>query len=361
MAYIYIAHAPQDQTFVKKLSQDLVVANLDCWYAKSPADESIILNELKKSTHLLAVLSSSVELHEPFLAALEFAKQNQLERLAIRIEVMEQLPPQLRGVLPLDFTDPNRYADALETLLEDFRIAPTAPVPQLPPDIMEALHSEDSEIRQDAILKLRDYRADEDEIKQLALDELHALAFRERNSTLKALVRTAIQLFEQEDRAEEPEVHLPSKSELELQSAGRSIVIDTAPHPVIPPPPPPVLPPKKRYLWQSKRWYALLGGAAILLALIVIAASGQVAAGVSLLVLGAVLPAFNIWIRKGGQFEWKMPGPVVGNAIVGLVLVGIVGGLSVVLADLEAGVLAIAGVVGLAYALLVGWLSAIEV
>lgn len=360
MAYIYIAHAPQDQAFVQKLSHDLGQANFDSWHLSNPDDEALMMEQLQKATHLLAVLSPAVELHEPFLGALEFARNRGLARLAIRIGVLGSLPPQLQGVLPLDFSDPEQYAEALETLLDDFRPTVTAQVPQLPADLLQALHSDNPERRQQAIEQLRSYR-NTDDLKGLALEELRGLAFRERNSALKALIHTSIQLLEQDERPNEPEVYLPSKEELQQQAGDRALVSDSGPLVSTPSPAPTPRPKPKRYLWQARRWYPLLGGLAMIVALLLIGVTGQALAALPLLILGVVLPYFNVWIRKGGQFQWKMPGPVVGNGVLALLIGGGLALALLFLADLSASALVLSVLSGVAYAALVGWLSAMEV
>ena len=291
----------------------------------------------------------NVLLHEPTLGAMEFAKQNQLERIAVRLAPIESMPPQLQGVLPLDFSDESAYQGGLETLLGYFLVYEVQPEAELPAEILTAVYSENPQIRRNAIQSLLEYRSSGDEtMKRLAREELNALVFRERDSAVKNLVRTAVQIFDQEERPEtRPNVDIPTKEELAKQAEGRAVIIEE---------------PKTMHFWETNRWYVVLGIIGIVLGVVLVVIGGHVAYLIPSILVGLVLPYLNVMIRQGGEFDWKMPGPVLGNAFFALIVAGIAAViLMLAVEELKIGFVVVNITAGLIFGIFIGWLSAVEI
>ncbi len=352
MTYLYIAHAPSDRDFVLKLSQDLGAANVPCWFPDGEAEE---YPHLQKATHLIAILSPAIFENSAFLAALEFAKQNNLPRLPLRLMPINTLPPQLQGTIPIDFTKPDDYVTSLETLLDDLNIVPLAPARTLPDELLTRLYDEQAAIRQTAILELKTYQSKEETLKNLARDELAALVFRERDPTLKALLTTTLQLFDLDSAAPEDVHSIPSKEELELLVEQEDApVINFSPEPLH-------MLPAKKYLWQTPRWHVLIGGLGILVAVGIWLFTKEYANALPLIFTALILPHVNILIRQGGNYYWKPSGAVWGNVVLGGALGGFVAGILWVASDLTLEYVGINVLLSAGYGLLVGWVSTVRV
>ncbi len=341
MPYVYITCAPDHLATAQQLSQDLSAHNIPNWFDDSTAAEDTLFSELEKSTHLIAVLSPQLITYPNALAAMEHARQQDLTRLAIRIAPVEALPPQLAGILPLNASTPEAYQNALDTLLEDLAIQPEEPDPELPNDLLTALYSDNVEIRRNAIQSLATYRDAEPEMRELAKQELNSLVFREQNSSVRALVQAIARTFDT-DRPQDP-VAPANMAPPETQAAPTAKI-------------------REIYLWQTTRWHVLLAALALLLSSVMVIVGGNPLYSVPLLLLGLVLPQFNIMIRRDGKFNWEMPGPVIGNTLLSLVIVGLAGALLLALAgdDLNAAFIGVEAVLGLGYGALVGWLSSLR-
>lgn len=342
--FVYIASSPQDREFVQRLSHDLQKANIAHWYNDGASEETQYAN-LNKATHVILALSPAVLLEPVALAALEHARQKRLIRLALRVAAVETLPPQMQGVLPLDCTSDEAYADSLDTLFDDLR--PTLEIkPQLPNDIMTGLYSQDSDERQKAINTLGEYRTERETLRELARDELRALIFREQDAKLKSLGSLVLKSFDAEVVEEAPAP--PSKEELAIQAeqSGASLYIRST---------------RIAYLWETGRWYLVLGGLAFTLALVMFLVSGGVwAYWLPMVTLGFVLPWFNVFIRQGGEYDWTMPGPLIGNIILSLAFAGGIATIFLLVDIFTLVAVAVTLALALMYGVLVGWLSSIR-
>lgn len=343
MSYVYIVSAPQDNGFVSRLSADLTREKIPHWYDDGQAADETVYKQLQQATHIIAVLSPAVMLNERVLAALEYARQHKLERLAVRLTAVDSLPPQLQGVLPLDFSDEAQYDVMLDTLLEDLSLEPT---PQLPEDIMTGLYSENTQIRQNAIEALAAfYRVTDDFLKEKAKEELRMLVFREREARLKALIHTTLQSFDMAVRPPE-EVVLPTKEELAKQAEGRAVIVGAV---------------QPMYFWRSRRWHVIWGVLGLVVGVILGIAGGHWAYALPVIAVTLIMPQLNILIRHGGEFEWQPSGSVMGNLVLSALLAGIVGAVLLALMD---GVTASGSLVGVLVAVvvgaLIGWLASVK-
>lgn len=350
MTYIFIASDPQNHEFTAKLSQDLQAEGLANWY--SSATETEIYSQLQQATHIIAVLSPSVLLNENFLAALEYGKQNNLPRIPLRLVAIETFPPQLQGIIPIDFSKPEEYAESLQTLLGDLNLPNTQPVQTLPTDLLDHLHSDKVDERQNAILKLREFKSESDTLRNLARDELAALVFRERDPSLKALVATTLKLFDEIEDDTQPS--LPSKETLveQAEKAQMNVVIEDRPVQVVA---------AKKFLWQAPRWYFIMGALGIALSVIFFALTFEYAVAVPLIVVSVVLPHLNIELRQGGKYHWKPSSAIIGNIAIALILGIIIAGVFVLIGGLSLGYLAICAGGCAFYGLVVGGLSTVKV
>jgi len=228
--HIFLAHAAADGAFAQKISGVLRQNGLDTWLPSPETTEGEFLERLAASSHLLATLSPAALQDESFLAALEFARQNKLERIALRLAAVE-LPPQLAGVLPLDFSSEEVYQDSLETLLADLHASQGDTQPVLPEEVLKALYSDNPLIRKNAIEALGAYRHAEESLRLRALDELAALVFPEREGHLKTLIQLTLKSFDEAESqagdVRKTEPRLPSKEEL-AQRAGEHLLLATA-------------------------------------------------------------------------------------------------------------------------------------
>jgi hypothetical protein len=232
--HIFLAHAAPDSAFAQKISGVLRQNGLDTWSPSPETTEGEFLERLTTASHLLALLSPSALFDEHFLAALEFAREHKLERIVLRLATVE-LPPQLAGVLPLDFSSEEAYPDSLETLLADLHAAQGATQPVLPEEVLTALYSDNPLIRKNAIEALGSYRHAEEALRLRAMDELAALVFREREAHLKTLIQLTLKSFDETDpkaedaRKTEPRLHLPSKEELAESAGEKGVLVENLP------------------------------------------------------------------------------------------------------------------------------------
>lgn len=350
MAFVYLAHAPEDGVFASRLSSDLQQAGIENWYDNGEISDEVAFTKLRQATHFVAVLSHDALANERFLGALEYARENRLQRLALRLTQIETLPPQLTGILPLDFTNEENYAVGLDTLMEDLQLEPPL---QLPDDIMTRLESEIALERKAGIEALLQYQDKNDPLHQLALEELRAVSFRERDDALRKVAHAAVQAFLIEERPPQAEAKIPSKEELELQAATQSQPLIVGKAGIQPKP-------KVIYLWQTNRWYAVLFGTALLVGGMAAVVSGEWAYLIPMMLAGLVLPWFNIWVRENGSLSWEWPKPLVGNGAVGVVLAGLAALFLSLLLDLESVFLLVNAILGLAYGVFTGWLSSVK-
>lgn len=322
MNQVYIASSPDDLEFVQKLSKDLSVAGITHWYDAGDMDDATRFTQLQNSTHLVAVLSPSIITHEPMLAALEFASQNKLEKVAVRLAAIDEIPPQLRGVLPVNFSDENDYDESLATLIDDLNIEPSQPTLQLPEDIREDIKSLEAAERQRGIENMAKIR--DADMRQVALEELNSLIFRERDPKLRALIRTVSQKLNIEEGDTLPKSMLPSKEELAALAAAAP-KSEPKPEPAPPATTATTQPTPKRYIyfWQTNRWHPVWLTIGIVIGIIGAALSGFWGYLVPPALIALILPPLNIEMRKEGDLEWPMANSTVGNTVLALVIAGL--------------------------------------
>lgn len=351
MTYLFLTSSQDDAEFARRLRDDLAKEGVSLYADEGKPDGA--MEHLNKATHLLAILSPSILTSEAALGAMEFAKQNRLERLAVRIASVETMPPQIAGVLPLSATDDEGYINSLETLLEDLQ-EPQAETSEslLPEEIMTAIYSDNAQIRRNAIETLGEYRTAEPALKEAARDELNALVFRERDSALKTLLRTTVQSFDLADKPAEqatPKISMPSKEELQTsaKATGHSVTVGEPETETV-------------YLWQTGRWYPVLIGLAIIVALILFIVGGHWGYLLPMVVAGLLVPAFNASLRGTGELAWEMPGPLSWNALIGFLLGWALSGIVMLIdSDLETPFMLVNVLATVSYSTLVGWLSAL--
>jgi|GEM_PF-3912215 len=362
MTYLYIANAPEDNSFAQKLSQDLKQHTIDHWYDDGQADESTNYSHLQKATHVVLVLSPAILLNEKTLAALEHAKQSSIERIVLRIAPVDTMPPQISGVLPINASTDDSYQDALETLLEDVRLPETAPRPEIPAEIIEALNSDNSVKRKEGVESLRAYRQGDPVMKELAREELQAMMFREQDKTIRSFVRLILQSFDKttDELQDEDAVTLPTKEDLATVSGEHAVVVDPSTTPETAPAAAPAQ--TNQYFWQSSRWNLVLMSLAIFFALGAVAGSAHLAAAIPMLAVGLFLPPFNIVIRGDGNFNWSPTGAIFWNFMLSL-LIGTA--MSIIVSQITDNLTLLAIPLSMIlagmYGLIVGWLSTVKV
>lgn len=355
MTYVYIAHAPEDQPFAARLSQDLKQSGIAHWY-DAGANDVEAYQQLQKSTHVAVLLSPASLAAERVLAALEFAKQNQRERVVLRLAPMAILPPQMTGILPIDVSSDESYTSGLETLLDDLLIQVTEVKPALPANIIEMVYQDDPQVRRAGIQKLAALKADPD-LKELVREELQALVFREKDGSLKQLLHLTLQGFDLEGQPLPPAPTLPSKEELAEQAKAHAVWVDD-PIPVTAPLKPPS---KTVYLWQSPRWQIVWLGVSLLLGLIPALAGGNLVYALPVLAVGVLLPPLNTALRGNGAYIWPTGASVLWNVILGTLIGGLTGALLLLaVIDLTGDYLGWSAALGVMLALVIGWLASFD-
>lgn len=346
----YLVYAPQDSAFAQKLSSDLHKNGIRC----IPTASEEQLEVLAPDTPVIIALSSAATKNAEMRTILEYIVQSQNRIITLRVGPVDQLPKVLRGVLPLDFSHPDSYDDSLLTLLEDLA-PPTTHDPLLPGEIQAALASPDAQLRMQGIEMLGNLHSElNDDSRELALQILRDMAFKDPDSSINHLARSTLQLLS-----------TPATT-ADTAPLGQ----DTAPlaHPPTPPPAPEPRPLQTTRsenrvtlpLWQTSQWWSLpvLG---VFLALMHGLLARDIFLVLPVVAVWIILPWLNVQIRDGGKLDWRMPGPLVGNGVIALILALVGLGISIVLSDVETvdflGIL----VLSVAYGTLIGWLSALYV
>lgn len=344
---VFVIYAPENTPFVQRLAEDLKSHQVACVLAAKDTHEEI--EAFKNAPVVLVALSMAATKDARVLALLDTAVQHQKRIIALRIGPIEELPRALKGVLPLDFSNEEFQEENVLTLLEDL-IPPAPPTPLLPTDIQSSLDHEDPIQRKHGIEQLGAIRHQLDaDVRELALQTLRDLAFKDPESTIKALAHNTLQLFST-DIEETTEEAIPIEPHLLPIEDEDTLVVET------PPMPAPTTMPKMVPVWSTGPWRlsAIMG---VFLALLHAYIGQNIASGLPIGLVWIVLPWLNIAIRDNGRLEWKMPGPLVGNIAVALVL-GLVG----VGLGLLVGGLAFLDIIALLafnilYGGLIGWLS----
>lgn len=344
---VYFVYAPEDETFVDRLSTDLRNGGFEIALAPS----NTTLESAANTDAIIVPLSEASSTNTEFIEQLASITKSRAQTIVLRIGTIHETPDVLRGILPLDFSDTDGYTDALQTLLEDLE-PPTVKIEQvyiLPDSIEQRLESPIPEERMRAIQRISDTRTlfDKEQL-QLAERVLRDLAFKDQNANVKQLARVTLQLLSTPTDDEQDTL------EIVTQGSPRDTLPDDATPIIIRPQK--IVGTQTQLLVFSQHWW-LLPIAGVLLALTnaiyLEAALGAIPVGIVWL----VLPWFNVVIRDGGRFDWKMPGPIVGNALIGAIL-GLVGTIIVVALGSVNGLDALAFIgSSIIYGVLIGWMS----
>lgn len=357
---VYFIYAPEDESFVVQLSNDLRENGFKV--SLNPSDN--MLENAVSTDAILTPLSESSTTNPVFVAQLEPVSKSPAQVIVLRTSTIREVPEALKGILPLDFSSKDGYADALQTLIEDLE-PPTVKIEYvsvLPRNIETLINSSNPDDRLLAIQHISNGRAQfTDEQLELAERLLRDLVFKDNNSNVKQVARVTLQLLgtppapppaiaevpppDEQDTLEI--VTATSPPAIELPDDATPIIIRAADGRVA----------KTQLLVFSQQWWLLpIAGAVLALsnAIYQETALGAVPTGLVWL----VLPWFNVLIRDGGRFDWKLPGPIVGNGIVGTIL-SLIGTIIVAALGAANGLDVVAFLVsGTIYGVLIGWMSA---
>lgn len=358
----YIVYAPEDSKFAKQLASDLDAEGIRAILAEKDTDEQFA--ELQKSTAVLVALSTHAVQDARVLSTIEAVKHIDIPVIALRISTVDKIPQPLKGILPLDFSDQEAYEDSFATLLEDLN-PPEPSEPILPESIRIALESDDISERKHGVELLGKMRKElDDNVRAVAEQVLRDLIFKDPEASVKSMARTTLQLFNQPDDAEHPQLaktapayqsppSTPERkpaSESHPNAAASQTLID-APRSVIP-------------LWYSRQWW-LLPIAGVVLALlqgVLVAKTTEdiVAVVLPIGISALLLPWLNIVIRDGGNLAWEMPGPLIGNGVAAGIL-GLIGlGIGAVIENnLETKDFIALLLVTIIYGIGIGWISSL--
>lgn len=312
MQHVYLTYASEDLAFARRLMGDLTHHNIQCTLADSDSPEQF--EALAQADVVLVALTTAAARDARVLATLDAATKSQKRIIALRTGVVAEQPKALKGMLPLDFSDDELYEGSLITLLEDLQ-PPEPPQPLLPPNIQTALDSDDPNRRKQGIEMLGALRQNLDpNIREMAQQTLRDLAFKDPEGGLKGLARNTLQLFDADSKAQtEPEEAEDSLAVVEDNTEPGREALEAA-QPIhmagqiggVP-------------IWATNDWWYLpIVGA--LLSLLHALLANELLVVVSTASVWIILPWFNVLVRDGGRMDWKMPGPLIGNAVVALVV-----------------------------------------
>lgn len=361
MSSVYLLYSVEDSEFANRLSQDLTAAGVKHARADMGTDERF--SALHQADYVIVVLSPTAITDPRVLATLSAATEIHTELIAVRVGEIKEMPKYLRGVIPLDFSQPDRYEEALDTLLDDLQpnrtgAPPTGPL-ALPEDVVQELDNLQAatpQQKQTLIEELATYAtASNSETRAAAEQALRDIAFKEKNASLKRLAGTALQMFNQ-PRAKviDSQPPRPTGMVATMTGDGQNETVEAAPTAIA------SQEGQLVELWQTREWYWVLVWGAILAVLHgIVAGSTPVAVGIGAVFAG--LWWLNIQIRAGGAFRWEMPGPLVGNYALGAVIAVIATGIAWIFSSLAViGFLAMF-VLGGVYGALIGWLSTLYI
>ncbi len=353
---VYLVYAPEDSLFAKQLASDLQQNQINCVLAQDDTDAQF--SALQNAQAILVALSEAATTDSRVLSTLEAVKQTGQRIIALRIGAVDHLPSTLKGVLPLNFSDLDLYEDALMTLLEDLA-PPQHSVTALPSEIQNALDSDDPDLQHEGLELLGSMRYELDpDVLEVVEQRLRDLAFKATDPGVKHLARHTLQLLDESDQDDD---------DGQIED-----LIPTAPltrqrPKSAPPPPSPVTSPRpataarhRRPLWNSIQWGALpvIG---VILALLEAMIARQVVLALPIALVWLLLPWLNVKIRDGGRMEWKMPGPLIGNAFIAIVICLITLSISALFVDIELLDFVIFLGLGTIFGGLIGWLSTLYV
>lgn len=366
---IYLLYSFEDSDFAQKLAEDLVERGVELARADRNTDERF--SALHKAEKVIVILSECVTTDVRVLSTLSAAAEIGTEILAVRITPIDQSPKQLRGVIPLDFSNPADYAEALETLIEDINpsFLNQEPSPAyLPEDVQDVLDNLDFaslKQRRAVIEKLGNYRDEEDILlRTRAKDALSELAFKEKDGSLKRLASITLQSFDGErdhiidSKPPIPDAFvaaLPPNEPLPVEDVPILQAVETGKQDRR------ALQMPTQEVWQTMPWLTFTHFVGIMGAIILIGLLGLTSLGLATLLVYGGLAWFNVQIRANGQFIWELPGPLIGNALLGLILASIAVGLGSFFESLSLtniiGVILIGAVNGV----FIGWISSLRI
>ncbi|NDJ84945.1 MAG: TIR domain-containing protein [Chloroflexi bacterium] len=345
----YLAYVPEDTAFAKKLTNDLQTHNIEVVW--SATDSEAELQALRETPTVLVALSEASVHDARVLTTLKAAAKLKARIIGLRIGTVDELPDELKGVLPLNFTSDEDYQDSLDTLLDDLK-PPSSPNPILPNNLQERLESNNPAERRQAIEEIGQIRNELDEsVHALAQQLLRDIAFRDPESSVKSVARTILQL-------------LGTSGEAQSATPQEPVAAHSPAAPTTPPTEAPSAVVSQGMLnvplWNTLQWWSLpIVG--VLLAVLQALAVRKVAFALPLALVWILLPWLNVTIRDGGRLDWKMPGPVIGTGGIALLLGGIGIGIGTLLEDLETLDVVTALGLSILYGGFIGWLSSMSV
>ncbi len=351
---VYFIYVPEDEDFVNQLTDELHQRGFRVTH--HPSDEE--LTSATRTDAVLIALSESSAQNQAFVDELEnLIPKSRAQIIVLRIGTISQTPPALKGILPLDFSNPDLYEEAFQTLLQDLepQTAKLQPISILPDNVEQLLQSESADERIQAIQQLSDLRTTLTD-EQIALAErlLRDLVFKDNNNNVKQLARVTLQLLltpsSDEQTVEEDEQDtvefVPTHTTTETSTEEVTPIIirpkESSAH-------------SQLVVFSQQWWWLPILGICLALSNAIYLEHALGALPIGLVWL--VLPWFNVIIRDGGRLDWKMPAPLVGNAliagflcIISVLLLGALGTISI----LDAFALVLSCVV---YGVLIGWMS----
>lgn len=349
MPKVYLSYAPENAAFARRLANDLIQRGFDCRLADHDSAEQFVA--LREAEFVVVALTTNASKDARVLVTLEAALQSGKRIIALRIGAIEALPKSLKGVLPLDFTNDALYDDNLTVLLEDL-VPPPPPAPLLPEEIQLALASENPHKRKQGIEMLGGMRQELDaDIRDLAQQTLRDLAFKDPESSLKSLARTTLQLFDADLKRQTG----PLEEVVVVEDAPeREVVVAAALHEIRAVTAPLIS--RRVPVWGSNEWW-LLPIVGAVLALIQAVLARELMVILPIAAVWIVLPWFNVVVRDEGRMEWKMPAPLIGNAVVALVIALIMLVIASVIGNLSKEHFAGSLALSVLYGAFIGWAS----
>lgn len=369
MMKVFIAYTQENAQFVNKLHNDLTTRHFDVQTTLPHLDN--ITTEIARTDVVLIVLSDTLITDAAMLVYIETLKETERQIILLRVGAVSELPSVLGGLLPVNFSDENDYTESLDTLIEDLE-PPTMKLPRETPlsnELDNMLNSDVAQDRADAIQRIGDKHTELDENQlQYVEEQLRRIAFRDENRGVKMIARSTLQLLS--GQSSNTQITEPA-----LEEAATEKIVPPSPQEAPPITIQPTNPeqivqhatseqssmhPIKTMVVYSISW-RLLPVFGILLALIQATIHRNALLGLPTALVWLIVPWFNVAIRDGGQLDWKMPGPLVGNGIIGLIL-GLLGSVLVlILSGLEMLDFMLITVLGMLYGIAIGWLSSLYI
>jgi hypothetical protein len=355
-----------DSGFAQKLSADLTQNGVEHARADTNTDERF--SALHKADKVVVILSETAVSDARILATIRAAHEINTPIIPIRITNLPEMPKYLRGQVPLDFSNQNYYVDSFKALLEDIhppvRSQTDEAMSALPLSIQEVLLGMDeapSSERREIVELLGQFRESDDaQARSAAQSVLRDIVFKDRDTTIKHLAGLTLQSFEEERTTHlaitrpEPDERVAQIAEKIEKAPSNPLVTEAQTTPGI------ISGPLAFPVWRSPRWIPYLGTLGALLGATTIILIGNWSLGLALAMVYGGLAWFNVKIRENGQFVWDMPGPLVGNAGVGLGL-GLVGaGIGVLLDDHTVWSIVGIGLFGAIHGVFIGWVSTLH-